>query len=47
MPKKSKHAIIVKDNVNDIDNDEYVNVKVNDIVNADYIDLNKVKNHTL
>lgn len=47
MPKKFKHAIIVKDNVKDIENDEYVNVKVNDILNADYIDLNKVENHTL
>lgn len=38
--------MLVNESGKDIENDEYVNVIVNDIENVDFVDLNKVENHT-
>lgn len=45
--KKFKHAILVNDSVDDIENDKFVNIIANEILNGDSKDLNKVGNHTL
>lgn len=43
----SKHAILVNNSVNGINNDESINVIVNNIMNDDFLYSNKEGNHTL
>lgn len=42
----SKHVISVNDSVTYIENDEFENVIVNNIVNNGFLYLNKAQNHT-